>query len=57
MLERVKNQIFGRFIEFGWFYWSDIAYSDRGNRSLATDSNQCSGNLLNLCIIITILGT
>ena len=56
MLERVKNQIFGRFIEFGWFYWSDIAYSDRGNRSLATDSNQCSGNLLNLCIIITILG-
>ena len=54
MSERAKNQVFGHFIEFGWFDWSDIAYSDRGNWPLATDSNQCSGNLLNLCIIITI---
>ena len=26
--ERAKNQVFGHFIEFGWFDWSDIAYSD-----------------------------
>ena len=26
-----KNHVFGHFIEFGWFDWSDIACSDRGN--------------------------
>ena len=26
-----KKQVFDHFIEFDWFDWSDIAYSDRGN--------------------------
>ena len=41
-----RTRFFGHFIEFGWFHQSGIAYSDRGNGSLATDGNQCSGNLL-----------
>ena len=26
-----KRGVFGHFIEFGWFDWSDIACSERGN--------------------------
>ena len=31
MIQSAKKEVFGHFIEFGWFDWSDIAYSDRGN--------------------------
>ena len=29
MQKRGKNEVFGRFTEFGSFDWSDIVYSDR----------------------------
>ena len=29
MQKRAKNEVFGHFIEFGLFEWSDVAYSDR----------------------------
>ena len=29
MQKRAKIEVFGHFIEFGSFEWSDIAYSDR----------------------------
>ena len=25
--KKARNEIFGHFIEFGWFNWSDIAYT------------------------------
>ena len=54
MSKRAKNQVFGHYIEFAWLDWSDIAYSDRGKRTLSTDRNQGFRNPLNLCIIVTI---
>ena len=28
---KCQKEVFGHFIEFGWFDWSVIAYSDTGN--------------------------
>ena len=28
-----KNEVFGHFFKFGWFDWSDIAYSDDKKRT------------------------
>ena len=34
---------FDHFLEFGWFGMADIAYSDRLERFLSTNSNQDAG--------------
>ena len=37
---RNENKVLGHFIDFGWFDMSDMAYSDRQNWYLSTNSNQ-----------------
>ena len=40
MQKRAENKVFGHFIEFGLFEWSDIAYSDRERWYSSTNNNQ-----------------
>ena len=43
MQKRAKNEVFGHFIEFHSFNWSDIAYSDRYKRYSSTNDNKDVG--------------
>ena len=43
MQKRAKNEVFGRFIEFGACKWSDIAYSNRYKWYSSTIGNQDVG--------------
>ena len=48
--KRAKNEVFGHFIEFGWFDWSDIAYDDC-TKYLSTFANAYRSWISNqLCI-------
>ena len=38
ILGKNEKEVLGRFIEFGWFDWSDIGYFDRYDLSLAANS-------------------
>ena len=43
MQNRAKNEIFGHFINFGWFDMADIAHSDSYKCYFSNNGNQYTG--------------